>query len=51
MSARDTFHDLVKQALQQDGWTITHDPYALSADSFDLAIDLGAEKVIAAQRN
>jgi len=51
MSARDTFHDLVRQALQQDGWTITHDPYALSADSFDLAIDLGAEKVIAAQRN
>ncbi|MGA1475351.1 MAG: element excision factor XisH family protein [Prochlorothrix sp.] len=51
MSARDTFHTLVKHALQQDGWTITHDPYALSADSFDLAIDLGAEKVIAAQRN
>lgn len=51
MPARDTFHNLVKHALQQDGWTITHDPYPLSADSFDLAIDLGAEKVIAAQRN
>lgn len=51
MSARDIFHNLVKVALQKDGWIVTHDPYALSADSFDLAIDLGAEKVIAAERN
>lgn len=50
MSARDLFHDIVKKALQNEGWTITHDPYTLSAYSFDLAIDLGAEKVIAAQR-
>ncbi len=35
MSARDLFHDIVKKALQQDGWTITHDPYALSADNID----------------
>nr|WP_286392563.1 element excision factor XisH family protein [Pseudanabaena mucicola] len=27
MSARDLFHDIVKNALQKDGWTITHDPY------------------------
>ena len=50
VAARDLFHDIVKKALQNEGWTITHDPYALSADSFDLAIDLGAEKIIAAQR-
>ncbi|MGB3137098.1 MAG: element excision factor XisH family protein [Nodosilinea sp.] len=49
MSARDLFHDVVKTALQKEDWQITHDPYALSTDSFDLAIDLGAEKVIAAQ--
>lgn len=51
MSARDLFHDIVKTALQKEDWQITHDPYALSTDSFDLAIDLGAEKIIAAQRN
>ncbi|WP_055073587.1 element excision factor XisH family protein [Pseudanabaena sp. 'Roaring Creek'] len=43
-------HDIVKNALQKDGWTITHDPYPLPTGSFDLAIDLGAEKVIAAYR-
>lgn len=50
MSARDAFHDIVRTALQRDGWIITHDPYPLQAGSFDLAIDLGAEKVIAAQQ-
>ena len=50
MSARDLFHNIVKKALQTENWQITHDPYPLSADSFDLAIDLGAEKIIAAQR-
>lgn len=50
MSARDLFHNIVKKALQIENWQITHDPYPLSADSFDLAIDLGAEKIIAAQR-
>ncbi|MGB7441260.1 MAG: element excision factor XisH family protein [Coleofasciculaceae cyanobacterium] len=50
MSARDLFHKVVKTALQKDGWTVTHDPYPLQAGSFDLAIDLGAEKVIAVER-
>lgn len=50
MSAKDAFHYVVKTALQKDGWLITHDPYPLQAGTFDLAIDLGAEKVIAAQR-
>jgi XisH protein len=50
MSARDLFHNIVKKALEKDGWTVTHDPYPLPAGSFDLAIDLGAEKVIAAHR-
>ncbi|NEO29139.1 MAG: fatty-acid oxidation protein subunit alpha [Symploca sp. SIO3C6] len=50
MSARDLFHQVVKTALQKDGWRVTNDPYPLQAGSFDLAIDLGAEKVIAAER-
>ncbi len=50
MSARDAYHGIVKTALQKDGWLITHDPYPLQAGSFDLAIDLGVEKIIAAER-
>jgi hypothetical protein len=36
MSARDLFHQLVKNALQKENWRITHDPYGLQADSFDI---------------
>ncbi|MEM9217120.1 MAG: element excision factor XisH family protein [Cyanobacteria bacterium P01_F01_bin.150] len=50
MSARDLFHNVVCKALEKDGWSITHDPYTLAAEGFDLAIDLGAEKVLAAER-
>ncbi|MEG3972351.1 element excision factor XisH family protein [Microcoleus sp. T2B6] len=27
MPAKDKFHELVKTALQNQDWTITHDPY------------------------
>ncbi|MGC8643363.1 MAG: element excision factor XisH family protein, partial [Isosphaeraceae bacterium] len=30
MPARDLFHECVRHALVQDGWTITHDPFRLS---------------------
>jgi len=30
MPAQDLFHDVVKNALIEDGWTITHDRYRLS---------------------
>jgi hypothetical protein len=50
MSARDLFHQVVKTALIKENWQITHDPYGLQTDSFDLAIDLGAEKIIAAEQ-
>jgi hypothetical protein len=51
MSAKDRLHDVVKSVLQKDGWTITDDPLTLRADSFtDLFIDLGAEKLLAAER-
>jgi len=29
--ARDIFHDIVKNALEKEGWRITHDPLRLSA--------------------
>jgi len=50
MPARDFYHDTVRNALVKDGWTITHDPYPLKLGQKDLFIDLGAEKVIAAEK-
>ncbi len=51
MSAKDAFHEVVKTALQKDGWQITHDPYTLQAGTLELYIDLGAEKVVAAEKD
>lgn len=52
MSAKDIFHDKVKNALIKDGWKITADPYSLKWDSGEtLLIDLAAERVIAAEKN
>lgn len=51
MSAKDSFHEVVKIALQKDGWQITHDPYNLQAGTLELYIDLGAEKVVAAEKD
>ncbi|MCB1194419.1 MAG: XisH family protein [Leptospiraceae bacterium] len=52
MSAKDIYHDLVKNALIKEGWVITHDPYYIKYEQdFRMYIDLGAEKVIAAIRD
>ena len=48
MPARDTFHELVRTALQNQGWTITHDPYHIDLGFVDFYIDLGAEQLLAA---
>ncbi|NEO52244.1 MAG: hypothetical protein F6K54_03590 [Okeania sp. SIO3B5] len=50
MSRKDTYHYLVKSALIREGWTIYHDPYVLKSDP-KLSIDLGAERIIAAEKN
>jgi hypothetical protein len=51
MPAKDIYHDNVKKALLKDGWTITDDPFRLRLGTKDLYIDLGAEKLLAAQKN
>jgi hypothetical protein len=52
MSAKDVYHNTVKAALQKDGWTITHDPLILEFSlGRQLRIDLGAEQIIAAQKD
>jgi XisH protein len=50
--AKDIYHDLVKQALINEGWTITHDPYylPLGLGRKRVAADLGAEKFVVAEK-
>ncbi len=50
MPVRDTFHDSVKSALIKDGWTITHDPYTLTFGQRNVFVDLGAERILAAEK-
>ena len=51
MSRHNTFHDIVVEALESDGWTITHDPYIIEFGDQELKIDLGAEMPIGAERS
>ena len=50
MPAKDIHHNTVKKALEKDGWTITHDPFPLQIGKKRLSADLGAEKLISAER-
>lgn len=43
MPAKDIFHNTVKNALQKEGWIITHDPLFIRFGQVELYIDLGAE--------
>lgn len=51
MPAKDKFHELVKTALQNQGWIITHDPYHIDLGFVDFYIDLGAEQLLAATKD
>ncbi len=48
--ARDLFHYQVKRALIKEGWNITADPYRMEVDEVLYEIDLGAEPIIAAEK-
>lgn len=50
MSAKDFYHQTVKQSLVKAGWTITHDPFPLKWFKRNLSVDLGAEQLIAAEQ-
>ncbi len=49
--ARDKFHQEVKQALEKEGWLITDDPLYIKVGQIPVHIDIGAEKLIGAERN
>jgi len=51
MPKKDIFHEIVKTALEKDGWKITDDPLVLQFGGVDLYVDLGAEKMLAAEKN
>jgi hypothetical protein len=51
MARRDTYHDIVRTALEADGWTITDDPLYLEVEEVRFQIDLGASQSIAAEKN
>jgi XisH protein len=48
--AKDYFHLTVKSALIKEGWDVTDDPLSIKVGGVDMEIDLGAEQIIAAER-
>ena len=48
--ARDKYHKEVREALEKEGWTITHDPYKIMIGRRRGYIDLGAE-IIGAEKD
>ena len=49
--ARDLYHYIVKDDLIQRGWTVTDDPYFIETPDVDFEVDLGAEKIIGAEKD
>lgn len=51
MAARDIYHQAVTQGLIKDQWRITDDPLLLQVGDIDMFVDLGAEKLLAAEKD
>lgn len=51
MSQLDFYHNVVREALEADGWTITDDPLTMALDDTKTFVDLAAERnIIGAER-
>ena len=50
MAAKDVYHEAVKEALKKDRWHVTRDPLYLAVGGVEMYIDLGAEPLIAAEK-
>jgi hypothetical protein len=48
--AKDLFHNAVRVALQKENWVITDDPLKIETGGAKFEIDLGAERLLAAER-
>ncbi len=51
MSAKDIVHDIVRDALEKEGWIITHDPFFLRvSEKIGMFVDLAANKLLLAEK-
>ena len=48
--ALDFFHKHVRNILVKEGWIITNDPLTLQLEGRKVYVDLGAERIIAAEK-
>jgi 5-methylcytosine-specific restriction endonuclease McrBC regulatory subunit McrC len=48
--AKDRFYQVVRNALIKDGWNVTHNRFGIKVGGVDMEIDLGAERLLAAER-
>ena len=48
--AKDFYHEQVKRALEKDGWKVTDDPFLLESGKIKYQVDLGAEKLLSAEK-
>ncbi|MEM6699575.1 MAG: element excision factor XisH family protein, partial [Bacteroidota bacterium] len=48
--ARDKYHNLVKRLLIESNWNVTDDPLYVKTALGKLEVDLGAEKLIGAEK-
>lgn len=51
MPAKDIFHEAVRKGLEKEGWVITDDPLKLQVGGVEMYVDLGAEKIIGAEKD
>jgi hypothetical protein len=51
MSAKDTYHEIIKNALIKDGWKIIRDPYTIKYEEIQLFADLLADRSLEIERN
>ena len=49
--AKDFYHETVRRALEKDGWRITDDPFMIRFEDLTVYADLGAERILAAEKN
>ncbi|NER51737.1 MAG: fatty-acid oxidation protein subunit alpha [Symploca sp. SIO1A3] len=49
MPAKDLFHHAVRHALEKEDWIVTHDPLHIELPDIEVYIDLGANRLLAAE--
>jgi hypothetical protein len=50
MARRDIHHQILRTALEREGWQVTDDPFFVKIGRKTAEIDLGAERIILAER-